>query len=462
MELEACSITPNIDSKMTTTATEAVTAPSKQAKVMESFTSLISCALNATDSQPFRSSAVKLPFLISASQDSSTSCCAVSSLQLRNKQVALKPQSSKPVLQDAAASNLRQPLEVRKSELQNLPTKLLWNVSQSFMSLVDSRLRSSLTNLVRQSRGRSQEDDTLTPILVGLLASSSSSPINPTTIVTTFRTPEFSERNADGDYILPIIFEAVLDLNILGNTITVTVEAPGTVQGTFSCNVEEAKAGASAELLKVDIQIDTATLLISMMSQARMAVRKAVGFATVVASHVLLLSSSCADSNSRSSSNSSLLSMNSTPSLQTELVRSHVVECPIPGSGSENDLMPPPPARARSSTSMEFLNKTISSSSAGVGSNKNHSWDDRGGKVPGKRSLSGLNLLTTALSGLEQESNDGPSDLRPDSKKQRIITAAGTESTSTSKFFMDQDQEQPSSHADDDFPEETYTNIAEV
>jgi hypothetical protein len=458
MELEAYSITPNVDRKMNTT--EAVTVSSKHAEVLGSFTSLVSCGLNATDSgrilQPFKASAVKLPFLISASQDISASCCAVSSLQLRHKQAAFSPQSSKPVLQDAAASNLRQPLKVRKSELQNLPMKLLWNVSQAFMSLVDSRLRSSLTSLVRRSRGRSQEDDALTPVLVGLLASSSSSPINPTTIVTTFRTLEYSERNADGDYILPLIFEAVIDLNILGNTVAVTMKAPGTVRGTFTSNVEEAQVVGlgPTELLKVDIQIDTAALLLSMMSQARMAVRKAVGFATVVASHLLLPSSSYADSNS-SNSSSSLLSMNSAPSLRTELVRPHVVECPIPGSGSENDLMPPPPARARSSTSMEN-EKKVPSSDAGVVSNKNHSWDDKGGKVLGKRSLSGLNLLTRALSGLEQESNDGPSDPRPDSKKQR---AAALSDVNT---FMDQDQEQPSSHADDDLPEESYANIAKV
>jgi hypothetical protein len=440
--LKACStllplsITPIIDSKMTTTP-GAVTPSSKQSQVMGSFASLISCALNATDSgvrQPFKSSAVQLPFFISASQDSSTSCCSVSSLQLRQHKAVLSSRSSKPLLQDAAASNLCHPLEFRKSELQGLPMKLLWNVSQSFMSLVDSRLRSSLAALEWQSSG---EKDTLTPVLVGLLGASSN-PINPTTIVTTFRTLASSEHCANGDYMQPLILEIVIDLNVLGNTVAVTVEAPGTVRGDFSCNTEEA---GPAGLLKVDIQIDTAALLVSMMAQARLAVRKAVGFATELASQILLPASS-----NTVSSNSSVHSMES-------VCKGKVVEETLPASGSENDLMPPPPARARSSTSLlETNEKKISSSS------NNHSWDEQGGKVE-KGNLSGLNLMSTALSGLKRDCDDNPSDPHPASKKQRAATlsdvkgvdansAADTETTTTSKASTD--QEHPSSHAGDD------------
>jgi hypothetical protein len=411
---------------------------------MGSFASLLSCALNATDSgvrQPFKSSAVQLPLFISASQDSSTSCCSVSSLQLRQHKAVLSSRSSMPLLQDAAASNLCQPLEFRKSELQGLPMKLLWNVSQSFMSLVDSRLRSSLAALARQSSG---EDDMLTPVLVGLLAASSN-PINPTTVVTTFRTLTFAEHRANGDYIQPLIMEIVIDLNILGNTVAVTVEAPGTVRGTFSCNAEEA---GPTRLLKVDIQIDTAALLVSMMAQARLAVRKAVGFATEVASHILLPSAPNTVSNSSSSSS------------VESVCQGKLVEETLPVSGSENDLMPPPPARARSSTSLlEMDEKKISSSNAGV-SNNNHSWDEQGGKV-GKGSLSGLSLLSAALSGLKRDCDDNPSDAHPASKKQRAATlsdvkgvdansAADTETTTTSKSSARMDQVQPSSYADHD------------
>jgi hypothetical protein len=319
--------------------------------------------------------------------------------------------------------------------------KLLWNVSQSFISLVDSRLRSSVAALARQSRGGSEKDVALT------LLAASSSPINPTTIVTTLRTLAFSERNADGDYIQPLILEVVIDLNILGNTVAVTVEAPGKVQGAFSSNSEE------AGLLKVDIQIDTAALLISMMAQARLAVRKAVGFATEVASHVLL-SSSC-----NTLSNSSSLHSTDSASCTKES---------FPVFGSENDLMPPPPARTRSSTSLEMDKKKISSSSAGV-SNKNHSWDEHGGKL-GKGSLSGLSILSKALSKMKRDCNDDPSYLHPDPKKQRAATlsdvkgwdadsaAADAESTLTSKSSMD--QEQTSSYAGDDLQE--ITTMAKV
>jgi hypothetical protein len=430
----------NVDSKMTTTATPgAVKVSSKQSQAMGSFASLISCALNATDSgvqQPFKSSAVQLPFFISASQDSSTICCSVSSLQLRQHKAMFSSRSSKPLLQEAAASNLRRPIEFRKSELQDLPMKLLWNVSQSFMSLIESRLRSSVAALARQSSG---DDDALTPVLVGLLAASNN-PINPTTIITTFRTLDFSEHCTNGDYIQPLILEVVIDLNILGNTVAVTVEAPGIVRGDFSCNAEE---NGPAGLLKVDIQIDTSALLVSMMAQARLAVRKAAGFATDIASHILFPSAS-----NTVSSSSSLHSMDSA-------CAKNVVEENVPACGSENDLMPPPPARARSSTSLEMDEKKISYHSDGV-SNKNHYWDEQEGKVA-KGSLSGLNLLSSALSGLKRDCTDDPSVLRPSSKKQRAATLT-TKSTFTSKSSMD--QEQPTSYADDDLQD--ISAIAEV
>jgi hypothetical protein len=270
------------------------------------------------------------------------------------------------------------------------------------MSLVDSRLRSSLAALERKSSGK---DDTLTPVLVELLAAYSN-PINPTTVVTTFRTLTFAEHCSNGDYIQPLILEIVIDLNILGNTVAVTVKAPGTMRGHFSCNMEEE---GPAGLLKVDIQIDTAALLVSMMAQARLAVRKAVGFATDIASHILLPSAS-----------STVLNSSSVHDVESAC-NGKVVEETLPVSGSENDLMPPPPARARSSTSLlETNEKKVSSSSTGA-SNTNKSWDDQGEKV-GKGRLSGLSLLSTALSGLKRDCYDDPSDLHPDSKKKRAAT----------------------------------------
>ena len=184
-----------------------------------------------------------------------------------------------------------------------------------------------------------------------------------------------------------------------------------------------------------------------MMAQARLAVRKAVGFATEIASHILLPTSS-----NMVSSSSSVLSMESA-------CTEKVVEETLPVSGSENDLMPPPPARARSSTSLLGMDeKKISSFNAGVSDN-NNSCDEQGGKV-GKGSLSKLTLLSTALSGLKRDCDDNSSDLQPDSKKQRVTTlsdfkgvdtdsAADTETTTTSKSSARMDQVQPSYAGDD-------------
>lgn len=261
---------------------------SPQSRVIGHFTSLLSSALNVSRStgtvkQPLQSVSEKLPFIFSRSIDAAALCCSVPSLQLKQKDPTFFPRSSKPLVEDAAALNLGTPLRVHRSDLKSLPITLLWNLSRSFLSLVDSRLRSSQTALVRQSRSRHREDDAHSRVLVGLLAASST-PINPTAVVTTFRALAFSERVDEGDYILPIVMEAVFDLDVLGHFMTVTIEAPGTIQGSFVGNNHIA---GPVELLKIEVQLDTSAMLKSMMTEARSVVRKALVVATEIATNLL-------------------------------------------------------------------------------------------------------------------------------------------------------------------------------
>ena len=98
---------------------------------------------------------------------------------------------------------------------------------------------------------------------------SSSNPINPTALVTTFRTLAFSQSAGDGSYVVPAVIEAAFDFDVLGQLTIVTLEAPATITGHFSTNTPK------SELTRVEVEIDTAALLNSMMSQVREIVHSA-------------------------------------------------------------------------------------------------------------------------------------------------------------------------------------------
>jgi len=415
------------------------TISSKQSHLVAGFASLLSSALNVSGSavnQPLQSSANKLPKLIASSQEGV--CCTVPSLKLQKRDSAFCPRSSKPLLEDAAATNLRHPIEVNRKQLSSLPMTLLWNLSKSFMSLVDSRLHSSLTALVRQSRG----DNAFSQVLVGLL-SHSSNPISPTTVVTTFRTLAFSERTEEGTYAIPLIFEAIIDLNILqGNLIAFNVEAPGTIHGNFSCSSEPA---GPVELLSIDISIDTTALLQSMMAQARIAVRRAVGLATETASELDLHQQS-----QRVVSSNNLQSAAAVAPLRASLPLSSAKSEPVAdvqrnsnrGDGdakssvakAENPLMPPPPARAPGHGSHEHDRAGVARSTQTNVQNPTWNTND-------ESNSSRLSLLTVALGGLKRE--------HPDEEMQNNKTRRSEETGSQHKQMKPKEQDEKRTESDE-------------
>lgn len=322
-------------------------ASQEEAVCLGSFASRLSSALDQSDdgavNQPLHSSAEKLASFFEPTStetgENGSYCCSVPSLQARasgdsrvqpnnkKKLVSSRP-SSKPLLEDAVAVCMKQTLQYKQKDLVNLPITLLQNLTRSFMSLVDSRLRSSVQALAQhqklqhqlllmsQSNNQQQHQEvrdmtTMTKILAGILfyspspstsgsktskqnvagGGASCHAIEPTTVVTTFRTLAFSEKSGQGDYVAPLIMEAVMDLKILGGemVIPITIEAPGTIQASFvaprhtntSPLSQSQKEPASSLLIKeVEVVIDTTALLQSMMRQARSAVSQVLRCAT--------------------------------------------------------------------------------------------------------------------------------------------------------------------------------------
>jgi len=278
---------------------------------LSNFASFLSCAVSDADGhgvqQPLKACARKLPALITPSVGGERVCCRVPSLELRcqkgdSSATSHPVASSKPVLKETAVNNLQRPLLLRRHELPALPSKLLWNWSKSFVFLVDSRLQSCTLALVQkvkqqQSSSGGGQDELHARTLVRLLGrtSTSTNPIKPMSVVTSFRTLSHLEQSEiSGDYIAPLVAEVVFDLKALGRVVPVKIEVPGTLEGSFVCcdgNGKvlegESAVGGTMMLSRVELMIDADALLEAMMAQAREVVRQTIIVATDIASSVV-------------------------------------------------------------------------------------------------------------------------------------------------------------------------------
>ena len=204
-------------------------------------------------------------------------CVKFPSLSLRNRCSRTIPGIS---LQDMAALNLAIPLCASRTSVGDIPRKMVNNTSESFLGLVDSRLRSSLSALVRQTvkMGNANEAQLLMELL------SKRTAVTITTVVTSFRVLPNSETSSTGtedsssDLTLPLIFEAVIDASALGKLVTVALQAPGTITGNINPN--------DGLLHRVAIAFDTIALLRSMIKQARVVVSTAISRAATMTTTV--------------------------------------------------------------------------------------------------------------------------------------------------------------------------------
>jgi hypothetical protein len=195
--------------------------------------------------------------------------CSIPSLSLKKRKQEATA-TTKASLEVAAAINLAEVIEVPQNDVHNLPSTLVRNILESFMSLVESRTRSYLAALTLQSR-KDPRSSGLTPILEALSAMSSRL-VKPIAIVSSFRVIGASMQ-ADNcpPIIAPLVQETVLDLNILGEeVISVVVSGSGRICGVFD-------DGELPSLSYIAVSIDTTDFLRSMMIKAREAVKRATG-----------------------------------------------------------------------------------------------------------------------------------------------------------------------------------------
>jgi hypothetical protein len=377
-------------------------------RALGSFASLLSSAIATNSeggsSEPLRNSADKLACFVAPDVANDTACCAVPSMLLNPKR---KESSSAGTLEEAAALKLAKPLTLRRGELKYLPKLLLQNLKDSFMVLVDARMRSSVLALVRQSRV--QKEKALMKVLIGLIACSSN-PISPTTVVTSFRALPVAERIPGGECVLPLVMEVVIDLKVLGSMVTVTFVAPGTIQGKSEPNATEL-------LRKVEVVLDTVTLLHSMMKEARVAAKKAITLFSTIASQLLPPTAAAFDVMAQGPA-----SADTSPEEQgsSELLETNAMPKKVESSTKLFDPEMPPPARKSPSWRSlgDFDSRSLASDFRDKKQNATWSTNQAG---PSSQKGAGLMLLTAAASLKRRRgaSDEQASDDQEDSKRPR-------------------------------------------
>jgi len=200
-------------------------------------------------------------------------------------------------LEAAAAANLGTPTTWTRSSVAQAPPSIVRSLSSSFYSLLDSRVRAWTLLLLRHSL--SSGDDDSRSRLLALLATSSA--IDLSKIVMSFQTldlppamkaqleqekrakaaaraagtlTEAQKAERDCDLVLPLIFEANIDVNLQGQTVSVQLRAPGTVGVDF--------VSPSSHIKYLEIKLDTNSLVASMVEKARLVVFKAVARVTSI------------------------------------------------------------------------------------------------------------------------------------------------------------------------------------
>lgn len=369
--------------------------PNRPERILGSFASLLSSAKASAGDVPTSTSSENLPKLVASTVSDDTDCCTVPCLMLKHR--GSSESNSQSSLEDTAALYLARPLTLTRTELEAVPMALLDNVSESFMSLVDSRLRSSLVALMKHPEVLNE--NSITRAVVAILTASSeaeSSPIVPTAIVTSFRVLPVSDRTQNGDLVAPLVMETVIDLSIFNQLVTITFVAPGTIQGTF-----DSSTISDCLPTKLVVVLDTVALLKAMMEEARSVVRESVTIASGVASNLLLSHPQDAESSTAGEQGEEAQQGSRNSNDQAKTVDK--------GRGEGMDMSnmePPPPRLPRSSGSTPDLPSEDGHPDAGAETKRSND--------------SGLSLLTAAAMGLKQ----GPAH-----KKRRMENSSSSRCT---------------------------------
>lgn len=183
----------------------------------------------------------------------------------------------KAAMLEMAAMNMSAPFYTTPDTVSSTAKTILKNIVTTMEELMDSRLRSTVSQLVRKAGGVNNSQ------LLFRLLSPSRKPIQVATVITRFVIPDVTEdaqqqqATNSGEEMLsiPLQFKAILDVKVFGEVSTVELSAPVTMSGKFADQHD-------GLLTAVDVSFDCMNLLQTMISQARQVVKTAVAKAAAL------------------------------------------------------------------------------------------------------------------------------------------------------------------------------------
>ena len=237
-------------------------------QALSGFSVSLCSALTTEGIDPLALSATELVGYLSSYGADAYAACSFPSLMLHSTGLA---RTSIQNLEEIAAANLATPFYRGRNDVFQAPQILLRNILKSFSSLIDSRLRSTVMALLKKYTERRDvapcNDESV--LLIKLLCLED--PISLTSVVTSFCTMPLSDDTPRPDGSAsnrklgaPLNFEVMFDMQLFGELCTVEATGPGSISGEFALL-------ETNRFSRVEVVLDTLTLLQSMMKQGTIA-----------------------------------------------------------------------------------------------------------------------------------------------------------------------------------------------
>lgn len=186
--------------------------------------------------------------------------CEIPSLSLENDVIFQEDPTISH--KEAAALSLAYPNFYCKSNIAQAPSEIVRNISSTFRTLIQSRLKRY--NAMQEEK------------VVGIRHPAENSQLDARTQILTICTifEVFSFKYKSNSFILqekvlPIILNTTIDLYVFGNPFTVCLQTPGTISGKLATN-------GNGLLSNLIINLDTMSLLEGLMQHAKLIVKAAV------------------------------------------------------------------------------------------------------------------------------------------------------------------------------------------
>ena len=233
---------------------------------------LLSCALNVSGDlikQPFSSNGDKLLSLFNQTQQPLSGNLIVPSMLLVE---AVQKDSSN--LQEMGAQSFSSPMSARRDQIKDMPMKLLLNLGNSVMKMVDTKLDTAVISLVQEQQYKTTVSDEPTIQADSLRQLvSTSNPVVPTTIVTNFRAATDAALAQGNNLVAPVELESVVDLQVLGKLQSIQL----TTSGSLSIVFQELNDNALQPVVQIaQLRLDTDSFLESLEEKVQQIVDKAV------------------------------------------------------------------------------------------------------------------------------------------------------------------------------------------